>query len=353
MGNRKIMLIGILKLKIVLAILPFLCGLWFVKKMKIKSGKIATSLVAGYITMFALFQVVFTVAQILTNRLEPIVWWFSTAFICVSILSLLYARKEIPKMAKNLFELIRKKKSTITLIIIIICFLLLAFPILMSFFYQYADGDDSYYLALATVIRKSGMLNGNLPYTGGTTAIDLRHAWAGGVSFTAYLSRISGIHTAIIAHFLFPPFLFVIMYMIYWLIAKHLLKDKKSYIPLFMIVIVIMYVFGNVSVYTETTFMITRTWQGKAMFSNLIVPILILLFLKMKEYGTKPAYWFAMSLVGIASVFASAMGIFFAPVFIGLATLIISIANKKWNYLFWYALSMIPTIGYMGLYFRG
>jgi hypothetical protein len=347
------MIIGILKLLFILGVLPFLCGLWFVKKIEITTGKIATSFVSGYIMMFALFQVVFTVAQILTNQIQPIVVGFSITFVCISVLSLIYARKELPKMFKNIIELLKKKKTIGTYITLTICILLLVFPILMSFLYQYADGDDSYYLALATAISKSGMLNGNLPYTGGTTAIDLRHAWAGGVSFTAYLSRITGIHTAIIAHLLLPPFLFVIMYMIYWLIAKVLLKNKKSYIPLFMIIIAVMYVFGNVSIYTETTFMITRTWQGKAIFSNLIVPILILCFLKMKEKGNCPSYWIGIALVGISSVFASIMGIIFAPVFIGLATHIIAIANKKWKYLVWYMLSMIPVLCYSGLYFRG
>jgi len=237
------MLIGTLKLLIVLGVLPFLCGLWFVKKAEISSGKIATSFVSGYITMFALFQIVFTIAQVLTNQLAPIVLWFSVALFVIALCSLIYARKELPQMVHSIYGICKEKKSFTTYTIWIICILLLAFPIVMSFLYQYADGDDSYYLALATAISKSGILNGNLPYTGGTTAIDLRHAWAGGVSFTAYLSKISGLHTAIIAHFLLPPFLFVIMYMIYWLIAKVLLKDKKKYIPFFMIIIVIMYIF--------------------------------------------------------------------------------------------------------------
>lgn len=347
------MIIGAIKLIVILGILPFICGLWFVKGTEIKSGKIATSFVFGYLTMFAIFQIVFTIAQVITNSLDTVVLSFSLVILLFAFNSFIYARKELPAMYNNIRNLIGEKRSKVQLISGIVCFILLLVPIVMSFVLQYADGDDAYYLALATVIEKTGMINGNLPYTGGTTLIDTRHAWAGGVTFTSYLSRVTGLHTAVIAHFMLPPFLMIIMYMIYWLIAKVLLKEKKEYISLFMIVIVLMYIFGNVSIYTPTTFMLTRTWQGKSMFSNLIVPTLILCFLMMKEYGEKKLFWFTIAIVGLASVFASAMGIFFSPVFIGLATTVIVIANKKWKYFIGYLLSMIPILGYGVLYFLG
>jgi hypothetical protein len=344
------MIVGMLEIFLIVGILPFLCGLWFVKKGEIESGKIATAYVFGYMTMFALFQVVFTISQILTNRLEPIVTYFTVAIVVLALNSTIYAHKEFSLIYKNLRELVKEKKPRWVYVSGVICVLLLLVPIVMSFVLQYADGDDSYYLALATQIESNGILSGVLPYTGGTSAIDARHAWAGGVTFTSYLARITGLHTAVVAHLLLPPFLMVIMYMIYWLIAKVLLKDKKEYISLFMITIVLMYIFGNVSIYTATTFMITRTWQGKAMFSNLIVPILILCFLMMKEYGGKPIYWVGVTIVGIASVFASTMGIFFTPVFVGLATFVIAIAYKKWKYLIGYIISMVPVLGYAVLY---
>lgn len=344
------MIVGTVELFLMLGILPFFCGLWFVKRCEIESGKIATAYVFGYMTMFAIFQLVFTICQILTNRLEPIVTYFTIGILIFALNSTIYAHKEIPLMYNNIRDLVKKRQSKWVYISGLICFLLLLVPIVMSFVLQYADGDDSYYLAMATQIESNGVLNGIIPYTGQGSSIDIRHAWAGGVTFTAYLSRITGLHTAVIAHFLLPPFLMVIMYMIYWLIAKVLLKDKKEYISLFMITIVLMYIFGNVSIYTATTFMITRTWQGKAMFSNLIVPVLILCFLMMKEHGMKAIYWVAIAIIGIASVFTSTMGIYFAPVFIGLATLVVAIANKKWKYLVGYIVSMLPILGYAVLY---
>ncbi len=347
------MLVGTMKLLFILGILPFFMGIGFVKKLQVQSGKIATAYVSGYISMFAIFQMVYTLALLFSNQIETVVWGFSVAFLLAIAGSVIYARKEIPKAFKNLYVFCTTKRSKGSIIAIALAGVCMLIPIVMSFVLQYADGDDSYYLALATAIEKSGMINGNLPYTGGTTTADLRHVWSGGVAFASSLSRLTGLHPAILAHFLYPPFLFVIMFMIYWLIAKILLKDKKQYIPLFMIIIVLMYVFGNVSIYTETTFMITRTWQGKSIFSNIIVPIMILCFLKMKEDGGRPFYWVKIALVGIASIFASTMGIFFAPVFMGLASLIITIANKKWKYLLGYICSMIPILGYAVLYVLG
>lgn len=337
------MLIGGLTIIVLLGIVPFLCGLWFTKAKGIEQGKIATTFVAGYIIVFALFQIFYIVFLLLDINVAQSIPIIVVGFSCIAIASFVYARKLVWVMILDSLVFIRKKKSVLEVVSMVISVLILSIPIVMSFLYQYADGDDALYLATATAIAKSGTFYGILPYTGGSTLMDMRHILSGGVAFVAILSRISGVHTAIIAHLLFPPFLMLVTYTVYYGIAKVLLKDEKKYVPLFMSIIGIMYIFGNVSIYTETTFMITRTWQGKAIFSNIIVPLVVLMFLQMKQDGEKVLYWIACAFVGVASIFASTMGIFFLPVFFGAGTVVIAIANKKLRFLGYGIASMLPV----------
>ncbi len=337
------MLIGGLKIILLLGIIPFLCGLWFTKAKGVENGKISTTFVAGYMTVFALFQTLYFMFLLLDLDVAKAIPIVVVGFSSIAVLSLLFARKIVWGMLKDFVNSIKKKRGLFEIGTLIIAVLILCIPIVMSFLYQYADGDDSEYLATATAIAKSGKFYGILPYTGGSTQMDLRHILSGGVPFVAILSRISGVHTAIIAHLLFPPFLMLVTFTIYYGIANILLKEEKKYVPLFMSIIGIMYIFGNVSIYTETTFMITRTWQGKAIFSNIIVPIVIYLFLQMKQDGKKAIYWIACAIVGVASVFASTMGIIFLPVFFGAGTVVIAIANKKYWYIGYGIASMLPV----------
>ena len=39
-----------------------------------------------------------------------------------------------------------------------------------------------------------------------------------------------------------------------------------------MILLFLFWIFGNVSIYTPETFLLTRTWQGKSVLANLLIP---------------------------------------------------------------------------------
>ena len=82
-----------------------------------------------------------------------------------------------------------------------------------------------------------------------------------------------------------------------------------------MIFINVLFMFGNVSLSTPATFLLMRSWQGKALFSNLALPMIFWLFLLMFEdvsavneaAGTKEKLkitapcWIMLALVNVLS----------------------------------------------------
>ena len=60
----------------------------------------------------------------------------------------------------------------------------------------YEEGDDAFYVAVATGTESSDTLYDILPYTGATTGTDARHGLAPFPVWTAFLARLSGIHPA-------------------------------------------------------------------------------------------------------------------------------------------------------------
>ena len=114
----------------------------------------------------------------------------------------------------------------------------------------------------------------------------------------AFIGRMSGIHATIIAHSVAPLVLLPLTYLVYFQIGKKLFSGKKqgmlrrkhemfpgmqSLLPVFMIIMALFQIFGNVSIYTNETFLLTRTWQGKSVAGNFMIPAVFWIFLCLFE----------------------------------------------------------------------
>jgi hypothetical protein len=106
---------------------------------------------------------------------------------------------------------------------------------------------------------------------------DVISPWA---VFAAYLSKITGISAASMMHTFLPPVLLAVMMCIFWLIAGELF-DKHIYRSLFVILLLVMYMYGYFSIYNAETFTIIRLWQGKATMAAVGIPALLYAFLRL------------------------------------------------------------------------
>ena len=81
-------------------------------------------------------------------------------------------------------------------------------------------------------------------------------------------------------HTFLPPVLLAVMMCIFWLIAGELF-DKHIYRSLFVILLLVMYMYGYFSIYNAETFTIIRLWQGKATMAAVGIPALLYAFLRL------------------------------------------------------------------------
>ena len=139
----------------------------------------------------------------------------------------------------------------------ILAILVILIQVVMSVITQSFDGDDAYYVVQSLLTVETDTMYSIKPYTGLSTAVDLRHALAAMPMWVAYLSRISGIHPTIISHTCLGVILIPLLYMIYYQCGKLLFRKDSRRLPIFLIFVSILYVFGNVSIYTNETFMMT------------------------------------------------------------------------------------------------
>ena len=311
---------GIL-LVLVLAV-PLILGMIPIKHMNKLQRTPAMAYICGWFISFAVFEVV-AVPFILLEQSFTLVVVVYTFLICVLLgISLWRGRNVLGEFAGQIKGI---KNWTLSCKIgWIVVFLLIAVQMFVAVFWEYYDGDDAYYIATAVVTDTFDTMYLRDNYTGYLYPLDGRHALSPTPVYQAWLSRLSGIHPAVIAHSVLSAVWLLLMYCVYGQIARRLFPKKEEYRPLFMIFMTIWYAFRNISLYTAETFAMTRTWQGKGLMAGIVLPALFLCFLYLADEHPQRGIWMLFCAVIISAVFATSVAFMLIPTLVGVAALLLA-----------------------------
>lgn len=321
-------------------ILPICLG-WGLAGLIDKERKLlGLPLTCGYVMQWFLFQMLAVPIILLQDKVPSfnltfLAWVYGIILILWTLITLVYCQKRIErfewKKPDNAFAWGRNGKIFFGLF-----WLVFVIQILCIVFFDFADGDDAYYVAVATIAEKSDTMYVIPAYTGGFGAMDTRHALAPMPIWIAFLSRVTGIHTATVAHVAVPLVLLLITYGLYANIGQILCKEKRELMPLFLFVSSLLILFGNYSMKTAETFLITRTAQGKTILGNIIFPCVIMLLLMLierveKKDDTGVCLWIMLLLLSGAACLCSALGGVLVVALYGMVGFYTSICFKRWN----------------------
>ena len=349
---------------------PMIIGVLFNFILPKEKRTIGVTFLLGFLIYLAVFEVVaiYCMTTIMYSAFAYCVKYFLIASWILIVLGIgrvcyaIFIRKDRSIIVSG--ETI-VMKITETKVYWFIFFGLLAFQLVMSVVMASFDGDDAYYVVESLLAQQADVMNTILPYTGNSTSLDIRHALAVITMWIGFIAKVSGVHATIVSHSVIPLLFIPLVYMVYVQIGKVLFKDKKEMIPVFLIIVSFLMMFGNVSHYTPATFFLMRTWQGKAMVGNLVFPMIFWIFLEMYENvkasnkeisvdkaGTSSVYlWIMLALVNMLSGMCSAMGVIFGSGIIALLSLLLLIFSRNWKVILGAFFCMIPNLIYLALYF--
>ncbi len=232
---------------------------------------------------------------------------------------------------------------------------LLLFQLVQAVRMAYADGDDAYYVALTTITSEAKTMYRKLPYTGGATGLDVRHGLAPFPMWIAHLALASGTAPSTTAHIAVPLMLIAMTYGIFYLLGEKLFRDRRKYLPLFLVFLELLVLFGDYSRYTAENFMIARSRQGKAALGNIIVPMLFLLLFFLFEWleaGKKipRKYWVLLASVMTAACLCSTFGALLSCMLLAVAGICGAAALRKRHFLLPLWASCLPCVVFALLY---
>lgn len=359
------MLIKLLMLGIWMVLVPLGTG-WFIigVRQHIKLNKDLTTTVSetvsfsfclGYIAMWALFELI-TVPFVLAAgkfwHVEFVFEAFCIAFTAAGAYFFWQAHR------KAFFSFLRGSvKVNAASALLWLAFLgLLLFQIVQAYRLAYADGDDAYYIPISTAANLGGGMYQIDPYTGKTITLDARHGLAPFPIWVSFIAAKCGVNAAVAAHSLMPLVLIPLTYVIYLEIGRFLCQENKTLLPVFMIFVSLLQIFGNYSIYPASTFLLTRSRQGKAALGNVVFPFLILLFFRIAEEikergkaGWQNIVYLALSMT--AGCLCSTMSGLLCGLLIMLTAFLLFFVYKKPRILWQGAIGCVPGLFYTSLYF--
>ena len=351
------MILQAIVLILVLGIGPLGTGMIINNMLEPESRSMGMSYIAGFLTLLAVFQLI-TV---------PIVFWdewgfpkvvqlftISTALLAgFGVIKSMHRWRRGNKVWHPAINLGKKSRAEQLEWLVVV--LLIVFQLFMAFTRAPFDGDDAYYVVQSVMADETNTLYRILPYTGLSTSLDYRHAMAVFPIWIAYIARVTGIHAAIVSHTILPLVLIPITYWIYLEVGKKLFAEKKEQLPAYMLLVCALQIFGNTSIYTGSTFLLMRTWQGKSMLANVIIPaiFMLLLWIFEGEPGKRTArrgLWILLFMVNIVAAMMSTASVFLNVVLLGVMGLVLALRERNIKILLNIGLTCIPCIVYGLIY---
>lgn len=231
---------------------------------------------------------------------------------------------------------------------------LVAAQILVILIMSTPDKDDAFYTGLSSMCLSNDYVLKYSAYDGlMQMPIETRYIMAALPVYQASLCLMTGrLHTLIICHNLYPLFYMPLAYGLYCMLADKWM-EKKEDLGKFLLFFAFLHMFGNYYVFSPENFLITRIWQGKALFITIGLPFVWYFMNRAWEQDSvreSLPCWLLVTAGLLASAFMGETGLYLNFLVVGVSALANLIVRKKWKNCVFAACSLLPEVLLMAVF---
>lgn len=335
---------GILVLILFFGILQPVLGLSFTAGGKDPDGGLADAFCAGYFVICGAFYLPAILGMAAGISLSFLTVFFFFILISFSLFSAYRNRKRLRMLPGNLSAFFRSISF-----LEIIAFIAVLIQILAVVFFLHYDQDDSYYIAYATSAVDTNQLFAFDPSTG-TRLIRAAHEqsqyfFAPVGLLYAVLSAASGIRPVVLAHTVLPIPLLLCTYGIDMGIGRVLFRGDRKKNAIFLLFTSLAVTCSYFSAYTAGTFALVRIWQGKAQIAAIVLPAILLFFMRLAgEMKNDFRQWLFLLLIFLSAALLTSLGMVLSIFSAGILTLILCVRKKDWKMILKLAVCTAPCL---------
>lgn len=203
--------------------------------------------------------------------------------------------------------------------------------------------DAAYYVASVSTNVETNMINVYDPFTGAwLDHYEMRYFFATYSVMDAVWCQFTGIPALIQTKTIMAAIVIMLTNIIYYLISGVLFQNKKSRALMVFLVFVLNMMF--VTMYTSSQFLLTRTYEGKAIIGNLSVFAVLLLFMKLMTEKNVNCGWISLFIVCFGSMTISSSANMLLPVELTVLFLPMMFMKKDFRIFPKYAACVLPGL---------
>lgn len=351
--------VNVLLIILFLIVVPFILGLLLECYFEKIDGKMMLSrcFALGVSVMLAAFQLVSVPMIIKAAKFTTLLYAFSILLAALVIFSIFKNAKGIKekliKVASNIKAnfLEYEKEQKILLLLALILIALQSSLLLVK---MHTDTDDCRFLAESLEATERNTLLITHPITGeplyepiGEMRKDVSSPYP---IFISALAVLTGTQPTVLAHLAFPVLLIPLAYAVLYMIGCYVLTDKKQ-LPLYMFILSVLILFSFESIYTWGYTMLAIIWQGRSIFSVIILPLVWYILMHIfSEDSLNIGIYIALFTVSMAASDLSGMGLMMTPLTGGAFALTYLIKYKKILRPIGIGICILPCLGYLAYY---
>ncbi|MCR4806061.1 MAG: hypothetical protein K5857_00160 [Lachnospiraceae bacterium] len=321
----------------------------FGRKHKEESCPLLLSLVTGFFFYYFLFFLVCLVPMKFYRPLSMVTGIWVPVVIAVVVIS---ARLNFKAWAESLKKAAAYVKGhPLSYAGIILLTALQA--VLVSSTYNFTL-DAAYYVANVATSVETNMMNVYDPFTGAwQDHYEMRYFFATYQIQDAVVCQLTHIPALIWTKSVMAITVMIMTNIVYYLIASRLFTYMKEdegrtvnrdAAVLVMMAFIFVINLTFITIYTSSLFLMTRTYEGKAIVGNLAIITIFYLFMRMND-DTLPVHpWLTTFLVCFGAATISSSANMLLPVELTVLFLPMIVRKKKWGMIFKYAACVIPGV---------
>ncbi|MBL1226714.1 DUF6077 domain-containing protein [Enterococcus sp. BWR-S5] len=157
---------------------------------------------------------------------------------------------------------------------------MLLLQIILTLVMYRSDADDSFYVSNVTLFQNSQALNSYDASFGitslGTVPMYDFETWE---AYAAVLGNFFRIEGVTLMHFALVPWLLLMSASAYFLLGRRLFNGELKKSNYFYVLLSVFHLMGGNAVFSQGSFLLSRIWQGKAVYLHVVLPVMMVFLL--------------------------------------------------------------------------
>ncbi len=204
--------------------------------------------------------------------------------------------------------------------------------------------DATYYVGNVATSIQTDTMNIYDPYTGmWQDHFEMRYFFATYSMNDAVMCRLTGLHALVQTKTVMTSVIILLIQLLYYKIAALLFgEDKKARLLMLLLMSVANFTF--ISLYTPSNFLLTRTFEGKAIVGNLVLTAIVYIYMLLLENHKSFRTWLILFLICFGATTISSSANMLVPAALSVLLVPLILIKKDLRILPKYILCMLPGL---------